>query len=54
MSDKNKKVLHDECDAYLKHGQKLHPAHVRDMVDKAYKAGYEKAIQNYCIEPNRN
>jgi hypothetical protein len=48
-----KQGLLDECLAYVKFGQDIHPIRAREMILEAYRTGYEQAIQNYCIEPSK-
>jgi len=45
QENKVKQELMGECLAYIKFGQEIHPTHVEDMVKKAFKAGYEEAMQ---------
>ena len=47
------KNLKDECLAYRKYGQNVHPLRVEEMIDEAFRSGYERAIHNYC-EPYIN
>lgn len=50
--NKVKQELLNECLAYMKYGQDINSAHVKDMINKAFKAGYEHAIANYT-EPTK-
>lgn len=43
-----KDSLLNECLAFQKFGQEINPVHVKEMIEKAFKAGYEQAILNYC------
>lgn len=44
---KKKEELLQECLAYTKYGQDIHPVRVQEMVKDAFKDGYERAIKNY-------
>jgi hypothetical protein len=45
--NKVKKQLLDECLAYRVYGQDINPIHAENMIKRAYKAGYEQAIERY-------